>query len=72
MKIQNTSSCDVLIAGAGPAGVCAAIAAARRGVRVILAEQGGFCGGMATRGLVGPFICSIRCGECEDCVAYIH
>ena len=56
MKIQNTSSCDVLIAGAGPAGVCDAIAAARRGVRVILAEQGGFCGGMATRGLVGPFM----------------
>ena len=46
---------DVVVVGGGPAGMCAAIAAAREGVRVILIEQGGFCGGMATRGLVGPF-----------------
>ena len=47
---------DVVVVGGGPAGMCAAIAAAREGVRVILIEQGGFCGGMATRGLVGPFM----------------
>ena len=56
--------CDVLVIGGGPAGVCAAIAAARRGARVLLAEQGGCLGGMATRGLVGPFMtCYDRCGE---------
>ncbi len=56
MKINNVSECDVLVVGAGPAGVCAAIAAARNGMNVILTEQGGFSGGMATRGLVGPFM----------------
>ena len=47
---------DVLVVGGGPAGVCAAISAARRGVKVLLVEQSGSCGGMATMGLVGPFM----------------
>ena len=54
--IDQRLSADVIVVGGGPAGMCAAIAAAREGVRVILVEQGGFCGGMATRGLVGPFM----------------
>ena len=47
---------DVIVVGGGPAGMCAAIAAAREGVKVLLVEQGGFCGGMATQGMVGPFM----------------
>ena len=47
---------DVVVAGGGPAGVCAAIAAARNGARVLLVERGNCLGGMATRGLVGPFM----------------
>ena len=47
---------DVAVVGAGPAGMCAAIAAAREGASVILIEQSGCCGGMATQGLVGPFM----------------
>lgn len=54
--IDRRHSADVVVIGGGPAGMCAAIAAAREGVRVLLVEQGGFCGGMATRGLVGPFM----------------
>lgn len=54
--ISQRLSADVIVVGGGPAGMCAAIAAAREGVSVILVEQGGFCGGMATRGLVGPFM----------------
>lgn len=54
--IDRRHSADVVVVGGGPAGMCAAIAAAREGVRVLLVEQGGFCGGMATRGLVGPFM----------------
>ena len=46
----------MLVVGGGPAGVCAAISSARYGVKTMLIEQGGFCGGMATRGLVGPFM----------------
>lgn len=49
-------SVDVLVIGGGPAGVCAAIAAARNGAKTLLIEQNGFSGGMATAGLVGPFM----------------
>lgn len=48
--------CDVLVVGGGPAGVAAAICAARKKVKVLLIEQNGCCGGMATAGLVGPFM----------------
>lgn len=55
---------DVVVVGGGPAGVCAAIAAARQGVKTLLIEQNGFCGGMATAGLVGPFMtCYDAAGE---------
>ena len=55
---------DLLVIGGGPAGVCAAIAAARHGAKTLLVEQGGCLGGMATRGLVGPFMtCYDRRGE---------
>ena len=55
---------DVVVLGGGPAGMCAAIAAARAGAKTILVEQGGSCGGMATQGLVGPFMtCYDRKGE---------
>ncbi len=45
---------QVCVAGAGPAGICAAVAAARTGARTILVERYGFPGGLATAGLVGP------------------
>lgn len=47
---------DVVVIGAGPSGVCAAIAAARKGMRVLLVESTGMLGGMATSALVGPFM----------------
>ncbi len=43
---------DVVVVGAGPAGVTAAIAAAREGADTILMERYGHLGGMATGGLV--------------------
>lgn len=63
-KIREGLSADVVVVGGGPAGMCAAVAAAREGVKVLLVEQSGACGGMATRGLVGPFMtCYDREGE---------
>ena len=56
MIVDREKQCDILVVGGGPAGVCAAIAAARLGASTVLIEEGGFCGGMATRGLVGPFM----------------
>ena len=56
IQISKEFNTEVLVIGGGPAGVCAAICAARQGAKTLLVEQGGFCGGMATRGLVGPFM----------------
>ncbi|SFK56274.1 FAD-dependent oxidoreductase [Geodermatophilus ruber] len=46
---------DVLVVGGGPAGVCAAVAAARTGARVLLMERAGFLGGTATGGMVAAW-----------------
>ncbi len=54
--IETKYSADVLVLGGGPAGLCAALAAARGGAQTILAEKNAFCGGMATAGLVAPFM----------------
>src|SRR5512134_742907 len=43
---------DVLVVGGGTAGVAAAIAAARSGARVVLAEATSSLGGLATNGLI--------------------
>jgi len=54
---RNTTvvdSFDVIVAGGGPAGVIAAIAAARGGARTLLIERYGFVGGMSTSALVTP------------------
>ncbi len=47
---------DVVVLGGGPSGVCAAIQAARMGSAVLLVEATGMLGGMATSGLVSPFM----------------
>ena len=47
---------DVAVIGGGPAGVCAAISAARKGMKVLLVEATGSLGGMATSAKVGPFM----------------
>lgn len=45
---------DVVVAGGGPAGVIAAVAASREGARTLLIERYGFVGGMSTSALVTP------------------
>ena len=48
--------CDVLVAGGGIAGVAAALAAARSGADVLLAEKGYMLGGLATAGLITIYL----------------
>ena len=45
-------NCEVLVAGAGPAGIGAALGAARCGASVILLEAANCVGGMATAGMM--------------------
>jgi ribulose 1,5-bisphosphate synthetase/thiazole synthase len=56
---------DVVVVGAGPAGVTAAIAAAREGADTILMERYGSLGGMATGGLV-LMINQYPAGQCQE------
>lgn len=50
MRFHDTY--DVLVAGGGPSGLIAAVAAARSGARTALIESHGFLGGTATAGMV--------------------
>ena len=56
-KIPVIASCDILVAGAGPAGFAAALSAAREGASVILLEMNSFLGGLWTGGSVLPLNC---------------
>lgn len=51
-EIRVCHETDVVVVGGGPAGVAAAVAAARNGARAALVERYGHLGGMATGGLV--------------------
>lgn len=74
-KIEVIDEADVIVCGGGPAGVAAAISAAREEVSVILLERYGHLGGLATGGLVillphlsdGSSECQIR-GIVEEVV----
>jgi hypothetical protein len=44
---------DVLVVGGGPAGIAAAIAAARAGAKTMLVERYGFFGGVITQSIMG-------------------
>lgn len=50
-EIEVYGDYDVIIAGGGPAGICAGLSAARSGLNTLLIEQHGCLGGTATVGL---------------------
>ena len=57
-EIPVVAEVDVLVAGGGPSGVAAATVAGRRGLKTLLVEKYGFCGGSAVAGLSGT-ICGM-------------
>ena len=55
-EICEKYNVDICVAGGGPSGIAAAVAAARQGCSVFLAESQGFFGGLATTALVPAFM----------------
>ena len=51
---------DVLVCGGGPAGVAAALLAARLGRKTLLVERYGRLGGMAVQAMVGPLMGNVE------------
>lgn len=65
-SVPVIGSYDVVVAGAGPAGICTAVAAARSGVNVALVERYGVLGGNLTAGYVGPILGMVGKGTMRD------
>ena len=65
-QLDVRASYDVVVAGSGPAGICAAVAAARQGAKVALVERYGVVGGNLTAGYVGPILGMVSKGTMRD------
>ena len=65
-ELEVRASYDVVVAGSGPAGICAAVAAARQGAKVALVERYGVVGGNLTAGYVGPILGMVSKGTMRD------
>jgi NADPH-dependent 2,4-dienoyl-CoA reductase/sulfur reductase-like enzyme len=63
------SEWDVVVCGAGASGICAAIAAARLGMRVMLVERYGAVGGSLTLGNVTTIMGDVAKGSIRDEIA---
>lgn len=74
-QVPVVAECDVLVVGGGAAGMSAAIAAARQGADVILAERYGYLGGLASGGLIVLLLTlddgagtQVIAGQCQELV----
>ena len=71
-KIPLVASADVVIVGGGPAGVAAAVSAARQGASVLLLERFGFLGGLWLGGLVLPVLSTHGVGRSGGWDKVVH
>lgn len=64
--IDVSKAYDVAVVGGGPAGICAAVSAAREGASVILIERHGVLGGNLTAGYISPILGAVSEGTMYD------
>ncbi len=69
-KLAVVRQADVVVVGAGPGGIGAAVMAARGGARTLLVERYGLPGGMASFGEVHPFMANHLDGQPLDKPVY--
>ena len=65
-QLDMAASYDVVVAGSGPSGICAAVAASRAGAKTAIVERYGIVGGNLTSGMVGPVMGSVGTGTMRD------
>ncbi len=63
---MNMIKYDVVVAGAGPAGIGAALEASRSGLKTALIERYGCVGGNLTMGYVGPLLGKVCAGTVAE------
>lgn len=68
-KTETWPAVDVLVCGGGPAGVGAALMAARGGRKTLLVERYGRLGGMAVQAMVGPLMGSVQSARVDEILA---
>ncbi len=68
-EVMLHSRWDVIVCGAGPSGIAAAVSAARLGVQVMLLERYGTVGGCLTLGNVTTVMGSVARGSIRDEIA---
>ena len=65
-RVPVVAEVDVVVVGGGPAGVSAAVCAARQGASVILVEKANFLGGLWSGGLVLPVLATHGKGKVKS------
>ena len=71
-RIPVVTECDILVCGGGPAGVAAALAAARNGAKVVLIESTGCLGGVLSSGLLSWLIDCDKTGIVKELIEEIN
>jgi ribulose 1,5-bisphosphate synthetase/thiazole synthase len=71
-EIPVVDEVDVLVAGGGPAGIAAAVSAARAGCRTLVVERYNHLGGLWTGGLVLPLLSTHGVDRKQHQVQVIH